>query len=179
MGPKPAGGPSRVLASRPCSHAHQAFDAKASVSPQRRCATPTSGPCRRWSFVHQVTRLQPAGHPRASRSNLWATMASAQRSRARRVGATTCGMAGLRPSCDSTLGCAGHQCAGARPATGVRTARHSGSQKCGPRQRSRSLHTAAQHDSRLTGKSHGDGEHKDMGGPRATSRRGRPHVRPG
>jgi hypothetical protein len=56
-----------------------------------------------------VTGLQPAGHPRAPRSTPWATIASAHRSRARRVGAAARGMAGLRPNRDSMLGCAGHQ----------------------------------------------------------------------
>jgi hypothetical protein len=130
----------------------------------------TSGPCRRWSVVHQATGLQPTGHPRAPRSTPWATMASALRSRARRIGAAARGMAGLRPNCGSTLGCAGHQRASARLASNVRKERHSGSQKCGPRWHLRSLHTKAQHTSRFTGTSHGDGEHENMEGPGAASR---------
>jgi hypothetical protein len=143
---------------------------------RRRRASPASGPYRRWSVVHQVTGLQPAGHPHAPRSTPWATMASAHRSRARRVGAAARGMAGLRPNRDFTLGCAGHQRANARLVSGVRTEWHSGSQKCGPRWRSRSLHTNAQHVGQFTGTSHGDGEHKDMEGPGAASRRGRPQA---
>jgi hypothetical protein len=103
-------------------------------------------------------------------------MASAHRTRTRRVGAAARGMAGLRPNRDSTLGCAGHQRAGARLVSGVRTERHSGSQRCGPRRRSRSLHTKAQHVGRFTWTSHGDGEHKDMEGPGAASCRGRPQA---
>jgi hypothetical protein len=103
-------------------------------------------------------------------------MASAHRSCARRVGVAARGMAGLRPTRDSTLGCAGHQCAGARLVSGVRTERHSGSQKCSPWRCSGSLHTKAQHVGRFTGTSHGDGEHKDMEGPGAVSRRGRPQA---
>jgi hypothetical protein len=93
--------------------------------------TPASGPCRRWSAVHQTTRLHPAGYSHASRTSIWANMAGAQHGHARRVGAVACGMAGHRPSRYSALGCTGHQRASARPVMGVRTAQPSGGQKCG------------------------------------------------
>jgi hypothetical protein len=44
-------------------------------------------------------------------------------------------MAGLWPTRDSALGCAGHQRASARPTTGVRTTQPSGGQKRGTRRR--------------------------------------------
>jgi hypothetical protein len=94
-----------------------------------------SGPCRRWSVVHQVTSLQPAGHPCMPRSTSRVTVASALRRCARRVGAAACDMAGLWPSRGSTLGCAGHQRAGVRIAPDARTKQRPSSQRRSPRRR--------------------------------------------
>jgi hypothetical protein len=66
-----------------------------------------------------------------------------------------------------------------RPATSVRTAQPYDGQKYGPWRCSRSLHNKARRDGRLTGASFGDGEHKDIDCPGATSRRGRLHAQLG
>jgi hypothetical protein len=55
----------------------------------------------------------------------------------------------------------------------------SGYQRRGPRRRGGGVHDTRSHTdhaNRSVGEAHGDGEHKDMKGPGATSRRGRPHA---
>jgi hypothetical protein len=92
---------------------------------------------------------------------------------ARRAGAAARGAADLRPSRGSTLGCVVYQHASARiPRTPTRSSAHGAS-----RQLQRYLHPKTLHADRFTGSSHGDGEHKDVGGPGAASRRGRSQAR--
>jgi hypothetical protein len=54
----------------------------------------------------------------------------------------------------------------------------SSNQRRGPRRRGSVNYTWTQteHADRFSGEAHGDGEHKDMEGPGATSRRGRPQA---
>jgi hypothetical protein len=129
--------------------------------------------------VHQATSLQPAGHPRVPRTASRVTEASALRRCARRAGAAARGAAGPRPSRGSTLGCAVYQHAGAWiPRTPARSsALVARGAARGVAAATRSLHPKSLQADRFTGTSHVDGEHKNMGGPGAASRRGRSQVR--
>jgi hypothetical protein len=88
------------------------------------------------------------------------------------------GAADLRPSRGSTLGCVVYQHAGARIPPDAYTEQRPGNQRCGPRRRGGINDTCTQtkHADQYAGETHGDGEHKDMEGAGATSRRGRPQA---
>jgi hypothetical protein len=97
---------------------------------------------------------------------------------ARRTGAAARGAADLRPSRGSKLGCVAYQHAGARiPWTPT------WSSALVTRGAARGVAAASTvpapktlHADQFAGETHGDGEHKDMEGPGATSRRGRPQA---
>jgi hypothetical protein len=97
---------------------------------------------------------------------------------AQRTGAAARGATDLRPSRGSTLGCVVYQHAGARIPTDAHTEQRHGNQRRGPRRRGGVNDTCTQtkHADQFAGETHGDGEHKDMEGPGATSRRGRPQA---
>jgi hypothetical protein len=92
-----------------------------------------------------------------------------------RTGAAARGVAGPRLGCGSTLGCVVYQHAGARF---LRTPTRSSSlvTRGAARGVINDTRTQTEHADRFAGEAHGDGEHKDMEGPGATSRRGRPQA---
>jgi hypothetical protein len=127
--------------------------------------------------VHQAASFQPAGRPRRPEQLLEAET-SALGMGARRTGAAARGAADLQPSRGSTLGCVVYQHAGARiPRTPTQ------SSALVTRGAARGVASALTvpapktlHADQFAGELHGDGEHKDMEGPGATSRRGRPQA---
>jgi hypothetical protein len=147
------------------SYAYQVFDEMPQHSLWRRHATPLPGPYRRWlgftrpeQFLEAETGALGLG--------------------ARCTGAAARGAADLRPSRGSTLGCVVYQHAGARFPPDAHTEQRPGNQRRGPRRRGGVNNTCTQtkHADQFAGETHGDGEHKDMEGPSATSRSERPQA---
>jgi hypothetical protein len=90
------------------------------------------------------------------------------------------GVAGQQHSRGLALGCAGHHCASTRPSLTARSTQPSGTERRGARRRDGATLPPASkslREGRLTGATLGDGEHKDMGCPGATNRRGQLHAR--
>jgi hypothetical protein len=128
--------------------------------------------------VHHAASFQSAGRPWHP-EQLLETETSALGMGARRAGAAARGAADLRPSRGSTLGCVVYPHAGARiprtptwsSALVTRGAAH------GVAAASTVPAPKTRHADQFTGSSHGDGEHKGMGGPGAASRRRRSQAR--
>jgi hypothetical protein len=128
--------------------------------------------------VHKAASFQPAGRPRRPEQLLEAVTSTLGMG-ARSAGAAARGAADLRPSCGSTLGCVVYQHAGARiPRTPTRSSALV-TRGAAPGVAAASTVPAPKtlHADQFTGSSHGDGEHKGMGGPGAASRRGRSQAR--
>jgi hypothetical protein len=126
--------------------------------------------------VHQAASLQPAGRPRAPKT---ASRVRGQRASqvlpTRRCGGARCGWPSAQPWLHA--GVRGLPTRRRVDPPDARTEQCPGSQRRGPRWRHRFLHPKTLQADRFTGTSHGDGEHKNMGGPCAASRHGRSQAR--